>query len=69
MEPGLPSGFERRRFFAVVRKSDGRTIAFCEDVVDAARIVVRASWQGLVEIREAQVVFEATLGPRQLGTF
>lgn len=59
--------FERRKFVAVVRKADGHVVALCEDVVDAVKVALRASRQGNVEFREAEVDLQITFTGRGIS--
>jgi hypothetical protein len=59
---------ERRRFFAVVRKSDQRVLALCEDVVDAARAALRFGRRFQVHVREADVDLTLTFTGRWISS-
>lgn len=58
---------DKRKFYAVVRKTDGHILALCEDVADAARIGIRTSRRYDVHIREAEVSLEITFTGRGIS--
>lgn len=55
---------KRKRCFVVIRRRDNQVVAFCDEVEDAARVIVRQSRREECVLREADVIYSITILPK-----